>query len=368
MRAYFKLSTVLAMSLIIFSCDSKKESSKKTGSDEVTLEASRLKKEVVQSQLNLPGELEGYYETGIMAKVNGYIKTTLVDIGDIVRTGQLLSELEAPELISQLTTAYAEFQSKHALFLNTKGRFVRLNQTNKTPGAVSPYDMDLARTSLVSDSLGFLAAQAKYEAVKQLTEYLKITAPFDGIITERALAPGAFVGPNDKQGIPLFRLKKLSKLRLHIAVPEKYLAEINVGDVVAFQVKSYPDKTFEGKITRLSKSLNIQTRSEIVEIEIRNADSKLLPGMYAIAKIPIRRQGLSFVVLSSSVVTNMEKQFVIRVNEKGVVEHVNVEKGEEQNGKVEIFGNLHEGDTIINTASDEIRVNTKVKISIPTAK
>jgi membrane fusion protein, multidrug efflux system len=373
-RSKINFISLLAFSFMAFaclfmsSCGSKEKVAEGAGDKELAYEASLLKKEVVASKLRLPGELEGYFETGIMAKVNGYIKTTLVDIGDRVSAGQLLAELEAPELISQLTSAYAENQSKEAIFLNTKGRFMRLKQTNKTPGAVSPYDMDLAKTSLVSDSLGFLAARSKYEAVRQLADYLKITAPFDGIITERALAPGAFVGPNDKQGIPLFKLKKLDRLRLHIAVPEKYLAEINAGDVVQFQVKSYPDQTFQGKITRLSKNLNVQTRSEIVEIEISNPNAKLLPGMYAIANIPIRRQGASFVVPTSAVVTNMEKQFVIRVKDGSLVEHVDVEKGEEQNGKLEVFGDLHEGDTIITVASDEIRVNTKVKITLPANK
>jgi len=108
----------------------------------------------------------------------------------------------------------------------------------------------------------------------------------------------------------------------------------------------------------------MQTRSEIVEIEIANPDAKLLSGMYATATIPIRRQGLSFVVPGTAVVTNMEKQFIILVKDGSIVQHLEVEKGEEQNGRVEIFGNLHEGDTIINVASDEIRANTKVKISL----
>jgi RND family efflux transporter MFP subunit len=355
--------SVLASMLIFSSCgEKKKESTEKKNDSEIVLEAISLKKEKISSELRLPGELEGYYETGIMAKVNGYIKSMKVDIGDRVKEGQLMAELEAPELISQLTSAFAEYQSKEAVFLNTKGKYNRLKLTNKTPGAVSPYDMDLAKTSFISDSLGFLASKSKYEAVRQLADYLKITAPFDGVITERALAPGAFVGPNDKQGMPLYRLKKESTLRLHIAVPEKYLAEVHVGEVVKFQVKSYPDETFQGKITRLSNSLNIQTRSEIVEIEISNPSNKLLPGMYAIATIPISRPGLSFVVPTTAVVTNMEEQFVIRVKDNQEAEHVRVEKGEEKDGRVEIFGNINTGDTILKIASDEVHNKEKVKI------
>ncbi len=361
---FLQITLSLLAAVVLFSCGEKKEGDEKKNDNEVVLDAISLKKEKLSSELRLPGELEGYYETGIMAKVDGYIKTMKVDIGDHVSEGQLIAELEAPELVSQLTSAYAEYQSKEAMFLNTKGKYNRLKLTNKTPGAVSPYDMDFAKTSFVSDSLGFLAAKSKYEAVKQLVAYLNITAPFDGIITERALAPGAFVGPKDKNAVPLYKLKKESKLRLHIAVPEKYLAEVHTGDLVKFQVKSYPDETFQGKITRLSKNLNIQTRSEIVEIEISNPGNKLLPGMYAIATIPISRPGLSYVVPSSAVVTNMEKQFIIRVKNNVEAEHVVVEKGEEKDGKVEIFGELKEGDVILRIASDEIRNKDKIKVSL----
>lgn len=350
-------------SLMITSCVKPKNNAAEE-SEELVYEASVIKKENVIAQLTLPGELQGYYETGILAKVNGYIKSMKVDIGDRVQAGQLLVELEAPELVSQLATAYSEYEVKEAVFLNTKGKFVRFKQTNKTPGAVSPYDMDLAKTSFTSDSLGMLAARAKYESVRELTNYLKITAPFDGIITERALAPGAFVGPNDKQGVAILKLKKQSTLRLHIAMPEKHLAEISVGETVSFHVKSFPDETFAGKITRLSKNINMMTRSEIVEIEINNNAGKLLPGMYAIASIPIKRPGQSMVVSKTAVMTNMERQFVIKIKNGNEVTYIDVEKGEDQGENVEVFGQLVPGDTILNNASDEIKKGSKIKIIV----
>ena len=363
-KVLFRPLLLILPAAMLAACSASSDRKESAAESEMVFEASVLKKEKLSYELNLPGELEGYYETGIMAKVNGYVKTMKVDIGDRVTEGQLLAELEAPELVSQVSSAYAEYQAHEAMYLNTKGKYQRLKQTNLTPGAVSPYDMDLAKTNYVSDSLGWRAAKAKYEAVNQLVNYLRITAPFDGVITERALAPGAFVGPGDKQGMPLFRLKKQTVLRLHVAVPEKYLAEVVTGDEVAFSVKSFPGEIFKGRISRLSKNLNIQTRSEIVEIEINNAMGKLLPGMYAIATIPIRRPDKTIVVPATAVVTNMEKQFVIRIKQGNVVEHVDVDKGEENNGMVEIFGNLQEGDTVLNVGSDEIRNKDKIRIIV----
>ena len=358
------IASIIGCTTIIISCGNSRAKIDNEIDSEIVYEASILKRENVSSQLTLPGELEGYYETSIAAKVNGYIKRMLVDIGDRVAEGQLLAELEAPELVSQLISAYSESQASEAVFLNTKGKFIRLKQTNKTPGAVSPYDMDFGKTSLISDSLTHLAAKAKYESIRQLADYLKITAPFDGIITERALAPGAFVGPNEKSGVPILKLKKESKLRLHIAVPEKSLAEVSIGEIVTFHVKSYPDELFQGKITRLSRSLNIMTRSELVEMEIDNANGKLLPGMYAIASLPIRRNERSMVVPKTAIVTNMEKQFVIKIKNKNEVTYVDVEKGEDQNEGVEVFGELNPGDTLLNAASDEIRQKSKIKVIV----
>ena len=349
--------------IVTTSCkDSKGKSSDEN--NELVYEASILAKKDVSNQLSLPGELEGYYETGIIAKVNGYVKQILVDIGDQVSQGQLLVELEAPELMSQLEGAYSEQQVKEAVYLNSKGKYGRLKQTNKTAGAVSPYDMDFTKTTIVADSLSFIASVAKYQSIKNLTNYLNITAPFEGIITDRALAPGALVGPNDKNLVPILKLKNESKLRLHIAVPEKHIAEIKKGDLVRFTVNSYPDKSFEGKITRISKTLNTQTRSEIIEIVIDNKSGVLIPGMYAQASLPIQRLEPSFVVPQSAVATTMERSFVIKVTHGTTPVWVDVQKGELQGEKVEVFGNLTAGDTLLNIASDEIRPSETIKIVV----
>lgn len=351
----------LVFALTSTSCsDSKGESS--SGVTEIVYQAIKIKKVKVGLELVLPGELEGYFETGIMAKVNGYVKHVFADIGDRVVEGQKLAELEAPELKSQLDAAYSELEVKEAMYLNTKGKLARLKQTNRTKGAVSPYDMDLALTNVKSDSLTFVASISHFQAIKSLSDYLVITAPFDGIITEREAAPGSFVGPDDKNLIPLFRLKKESRLRLHVAIPEKHIAETKLWDTVQFEVKSYPDQSFEGRITRLSKSLSTQTRSELIEIEIENHSGHLLPGMYANVTIPLKRKEPTLVVPASALVTNMERNFVIRIKQQKIPEWVDVQKGEEQNGFIEIFGKLNPGDTVLSSASDEIKEDTKIKI------
>lgn len=355
--------SALLLAIAVVSCDHRQ---KKVEEAEAPYEATAVVDERLKSELFLPGELEGFYETALNAKINGYIQKIYVDIGDDVKAGQLLVELEAPELESQLEAVVSEVQSKEAMFLNSKAKFHRLMQAAKTPGAVSAFDMDLARTTALSDSLGFAASKSKLKSVKSLADYLRIVAPFDGVITERALAPGAFVGPSEKNATPILKLKNLGKLRLHIPVPEKYLAELNIGNTVQFSVESFPGKMFSGRITRMARNVAAATRSELIEVEIQNSTGQLLPGMYTHAVIPIRRPNASLVVPSSSVVTNMERSFVIRVTHGGQAKWVDVEKGQTQGQWVEVFGQLKPGDTILQKASDEVRDAQKIHVVMAT--
>jgi membrane fusion protein (multidrug efflux system) len=355
-----RLLVIIFPALLAFSCGNS-GAKKSDEQNEITYEVSVVKSKNVTNQIVLPGELQGYYETGILAKVNGYVKRVLVDIGDKVSKDQLLAELEAPELMSELIGAYSESKSKEAVYLNTKAKLIRLSQTNQTKGAVSPYDMDLSKTSVISDSLAYLAAKAKYESVKSLVDYLKITAPFNGIITERHAAPGAFVGPDDRNLMPLFILKSEDKLRLHIAVPEKHIAEVMNGGSIEFTVESFPNRKFSGKITRFEKSLKPQTRSEVVEIEIDNKSDQLLPGMFAKVVLPTQRGYSSIVVPESAVVINMERSFLIKIENQNKAVWVDVKKGELQGNNVEVFGKINRGDTILNVASDEIKDGSTIR-------
>lgn len=353
----------ILMLATIFSSCGHEEKENKGNNEDVTVEAVKVKEEKASTNLNLPGELEGYYETEVYPKVNSYIKKMYVDIGDKVKQGQLLVELEAPELMNEVNEAYSKYKAAEATFINTKGKYYRLVETNKTPGAVSAYDMDQAKTNLISDSLLFIAAKSKSEAMQELAGYLKITSPFDGVVTERNLAPGAFVGPSENMPVPIIKLSNESKLRLHVAVPEKQLANIHEGKDVEFSVTSYPDKKFSGMITRVSKSVNVKTRSEMVEIVVDNEDRQLMSGMYAHVNLPISRDGKSLVVPQSAVLTNMEGCFVLR-SENGKVSRIDVKKGNVMDNVVEIFGKIKPYDVILKVASDELNNGDVVKTKI----
>lgn len=313
-------------------------------------------------ELNLPGELESYYETDLLPRVSSYVKALHVDIGDKVVKGQVLAELEAPELTANLTEAFSKVKAAEAVYETSKATYQRVLRASRTLGAISPVDLDGGRTKAISDSLGVVAAQAHYASVQQLVSYLQITAPFTGVITDRRLSPGAFVGPGGQNTIPILKIKQLDRLRLRVAVPEAYLGDIHPGSPVQFSVRSFPDRTFTGRINRISNAVRPETRSELIEIDIANQKEVLKPGMYASARLPVSQtQEGSLYVPKSALVNTMDRSYVIRM-ENGKARRVTVQKGDDVIGEVQVFGELKAGDLILKTASEEIPEGAALKV------
>ena len=332
--------------------------------EEIRYETVRVTASRPTTELSLPGELESYYETDLYPRVSSYVKALHADIGDQVRKGQLLAELEAPELTANLTEAYSKVKAAEAQFEGSRGIFQRVLRTSRTLGAISPADLQTARTKAISDSLGIVAANAHYRSVQQLVSYLKITAPFTGVITDRRLSPGAFVGPGGQNGIPILKIKQLDRLRLRIAVPEAYLGDIRLSKPVQFSVRSFRTQTFTGKISRVSNNVRPETRSEMVEIDFPNPGGKLKPGMFASVRIPVSSSGEgSLYVPKSAVISTMDRTFVQKVV-NGKAERVTVQKGDEAVGQTQLFGDLKPGDIILKTASDDLADGTSINTQL----
>ncbi|WP_210521414.1 efflux RND transporter periplasmic adaptor subunit [Hymenobacter terricola] len=313
--------------------------------------------------LSLPGELESYYQTDIFPRVSSYVRTLHADIGDHVRAGQVLAELDAPELTAALSEALSKVKTAEATFSASRGSFRRLRQTARTPGAVSPLNLDEARARTATDSLGVAAARAHYQAAGQMAAYLRITAPFAGVITERSLAAGAFVGPGGPNGVPLFKLQQIDRLRLRLAVPEAYVGDIKAGSPVQFNVRPFPGQAFTGRINRVADNVTPGTRSELVEIDIANPKEQLKPGMYAAASLPIKSPKTSLYVPKSAVVSTAERTYVIRVA-NGKTELVDVQKGDENAGQVQVFGPLKANDVVLKAGNEEIVARQSVQVAL----
>ena len=183
--------------------------------------------------------------------------------------------------------------------------------------------------------------------------YLKISAPFAGVVTERLVHPGALVGPNNTAE-PLLVLQQIARLRLVVPVPEADAGAIVRGGRVEFHAPAYPERTYSGTVARWSHSLDSKTRTMAVELDVVNRDGSLSPGMYPTVKWPVNSNRRTLLVPKTSVVTTTERTFVIR-DQNGRAEWVDVKKGAPEGDLVEVRGNLHPGDKVVRRATDELR-------------
>ena len=333
---------------------------------------------VVSQQLSktttIPGELKPYQMVDLHAKVTGFVETVNVDRGSRVKTGDLLAVMAAPELEARraeaearIAAAEAELSQAQATLAGSENTYKRLEDASKTPGVVAGNDVVLAQKTVEAyqarvDALrkSILSAKASLRAVEETLAYLRVLAPFDGVISARHAHPGSLVGPEGSGRMPLFRIEQINRLRLVAPVPEAYTQSIRKGTRVSFTVPAFPGQAFSGIVARPAYSVDPQTRTMPVELDVDNRAGKLAPGMYAGIAWPISRGSDSLFVPASAIKATTERIFVVRVR-GGKAEWVDVRRGAAEGQMVEVFGELQAGDTVVLRATDEIRPGATVQ-------
>jgi RND family efflux transporter MFP subunit len=349
---------IVFISIIIFfsACSQQKENDKNkvtTNNQSQHYQTTVIEKMGVSTVLKLPAQLAAFQEVSIFPKVKGYVKTVLVDIGDKVKQGSLLLVLEAPELLQATLQAKEKYvRSKSDLSID-KEHFLRLLEASKTAGAISPFDLSTVKSKVESDSVLCNAEKANWEMQQAMMDYLKVTAPFDGVITERNIHPGALVNAATKDKAML-QLKQTNRLRLQVDIPEGIVAQLKNKDTISFFVSAYPGKKNIGLISRKSENVNSQYRSERIEIDVWNNNGLLSPGMYADVVLYTKGNTQAFTVAKSSVVSSTERKYVIVIR-NGKKIKIDVITGNETIEKAEVFGLLQSGDSVIINANDEIK-------------
>ncbi len=362
-KLLYRIALLGSTALLIPACSSSPSEKKAPETAEVqeaAYETVPVVAEQRSKQLQLPGEFLSHYDVALYAKVNGFIKTLRVDVGDRVRRGQILAVMEAPELEADVNRATADLQAAKGQLSLSKITYRRLVQAGQTAGAVAPQEIDLAHGKLLSDSAALMGKVQMVTAARQMKQYLVLTAPFDGVVTERLLSPGAFVGPSQKDPQPVLKLKEVERLRLQVTVPEVYASQLRQHTPVTFTVGAFPGQTFRGQVDRISYNVERSVRAELIEVEVKNPALKLMPGMYANVDFPVQRQQKSLYVPKTAVVTSMEGSYVITV-QGGKTHFVPVQMGNETDQTVEVIGKLKPQEPILAKASDDIRDNTSVK-------
>ena len=318
----------------------------------VSIEVVAVSSQYLQETIPLPGELLPFLSVDLSPKIVGIVESVNVDRGAKVKKGDILIQLRAPELQAQMREAEAQLRAANITY-------TRLQAAASTPGIVAGNDVELAQHHQE-------ALTARLQSLQEMEKYLRVTAPFDGVITQRNIHPGAVVGPDGGGGraSSLLRLEQIIHLRLIVPVPEIYAGSIDKGATVPFSVPAYPEEIFQGVVSRIAQSVDPKTRSMPVEMDVENPTMRLAAGMFPEVRWPIRRSTPTLFVPATAVVTTTENVFVLLVKEN-LVEWIPVRKGAKSGFMVEVFGALQSDDLVVFRGTDEIRPGTKI---IPVSK
>jgi RND family efflux transporter MFP subunit len=345
---------ILFVIVAVAGCEDKKKTPPTTSLDSVQVFV--LKKELVTKTLSLPAELHPWERVELFAKVEGYVRELKVDIGSRVKKNDVLIIIDAPEVTANYARSSADLQAAQSRYNSSLDTYKRVVNAAKEKGAISDSELERVRNQMLTDSATHEAAKSAANAHAQLKNYLVIRAAFDGVITQRNIDAGTLVG---KGSTPLLVLESLSKLRVRVAVPEIYTSAIPESTSINFTVDAQPSKKYSATLARKSNQIDSKTRTELWELEASNSNQELKSGMYGNVSFNLQRSESSFVVPYSAVVTNFERSFVIRVRD-GKAEWIDVRSGISMSDKVEIFGDLQEGDQLLSKANDEIKVGQAV--------
>ncbi len=350
---HFKIYFVLIV--ILSACSHEKKEADKTEIKNTVINypAIQIEQGGVQMNIKLPAQLAAFEEVDIFPKVNAYVKKVEVEIGDRVSKGNIIMKLEAPELEQAVLASKEKYLRTRSELQIDKEHSMRLLEASRTAGAISPYDLSTANAKVLSDSILSNAEKANWEMQRSMLDYLSVRAPFDGVVTERNVHPGALVSASTKDK-PMLQIKQTTHLRLQVDVPESLAAALHEKDSIYFFTSAYPGRKNIGLISRKSNSINPQLRSERIEIDVFNKDNSLAPGMYADVILNSKGNSSAFIVPKNSVVSSTERKYVI-ITKDGIRRKVDVITGNESLDKIEIFGVFHQTDSVIVHATDELK-------------
>ena len=313
----------------------------------------------LSSSAQLPGQLVPFNEVNLFPKVNGFVKELYADRGSIVKKGQLLAVLEAPEIEAQVAAANSRYLQAKENATASQEKYQMLTEAAKEPGSVSPLDLNNASAKMKADQSLTAAEYSNLQSAKVMQDYLRIYAPFDGMIIERNVSPGALVAPGKATDQPMFILQDINKMRLTVNIPEDYVDKVDLTQQVTFTFNAMPGKQYTDKISRSANSLG-SMQQEAIEIDVLNPNGQLKPGMYAEVNIPMLSGAKSLLVPNSAIIRSTEHEYVI-TEDKGTANLVNIKEGLASNDSTEVFGDLKPGDKIVLRGNDEIKQGDPVQ-------
>ena len=313
------------------------------------------------SGLNLPAEVKPWQEASIFARVNGYLKDWLVDIGAHVEKDQLLADIDTPDLDQQLAQArsqavLAQRNLKQAKSTNTKW------QDLYKQGVVSQLDAENMATSQGTNQANTEAFAANLRFLEQEVAFKRVTAPFAGIITVRNVNVGDLITANNTT-FEMFHIQQTDPLRVYFRIPQEQAINIAVGQTFNVQVGAESAKTYPGKVISTSGAVSPDSRTMLVELQVENSKNEILPGSYATVRVPEVALGKLVTLPDNTLIFRSKSVQVGVVDAKGVVQLRDVKVGRDFGVQSEILSGVSESDKVIVNPSDSLTTGTTVRIA-----
>ncbi len=311
--------------------------------------------------LLLPGRLEAYAQAPIYARASGYLKSWKVDIGTPVKAGQLLAEIETPDLDQQLAQAKADLakaEADAALAKTTAKRWQAMLGTD----AVSTQEVDEKTGDYAAKQAAVKAARANVERLAATQGFQRIIAPFDGVVTSRSTDVGALISAGGGSGPQLFTVADTQKLRVYVQVPQSFMPSIAVGQSAKLTLPEYPGRTFEAKIASTARAVNAMSGATLVQLAVDNRDGALLPGSYADVSIDLPGAARGTAIPASSLVFDSSGTHVAVLGTNNTVQMKPVAITRDLGKTLEVDG-LSAGDQVIDSPPDSLKEGDAIRIA-----
>lgn len=336
----------------------------KTQADAITVVSVITAKQVLGSEkMVLPGNVVAWHEAPIYARTNGYIKKWFVDIGSHVTTGELLAEIEAPEVEAQARQAAADVNTAIAnnnLAQSSALRWANLLKTN----SVSKQEADERKSSALALEAAMIAAKANLDRLNQLVSFERVVAPFDGVITARATDIGALINAGSSPtGMPLFRISQTSPLRIYVKIPQSYASRLQPGMKVKLHFAEHPNTDFSAILSTTAKAIDPDSRTLLAQFTTQNKDGKLLPGGYTQVEFSFPIPSHTVRLPINTLLFRAEGLQVATVDKDNKIVLKPITINRDFGIEVEVVTGINAGDSVVVNPSDSIANGDLVRIA-----
>ena len=317
-------------------------------------------------ELILPGNLQAFSDTAIYARTSGYLKRWHADIGKKVKVGELLAEIDAPELDDQLQQAKADHATAEANFHFAQSTAVRWEALLKTD-SVSKQEADEKRNDMAARKAVLEAARYNVLRLEKLQSFKRIYAPFDGVITARNVDVGMLIDAGSGPAKEMFHIASTKRLRAFVNVPQAYAREVGPGMTAELTLAEFPGQRFKGVFARSSQSIDAATRTLLSEVDVENASGELLPGSYAQVRLKLSSEHAALIVPVNTLLFRPEGVMVaVLQSDRAVLTPIKL--GKDYGSEVEVASGLNATDSVILNPSDSLVSGAQVRVAQEPAK